>query len=218
VEATDRWYFIHAISNGTNDALLASQYADASLITLPSGYGFSALLGAWRNDGGSNLIRATQRGNEVALKPASAAGGSSSALNPLTGAPLVEFTDVAPIAANTFQSADLNQCIPPGIATRVQGILGHRIATSGALRAYGVAGLSESGSLAGTGTLQGAQFATTAVGASQPTAFGFTAAMCFDVPVVTSQTLYWACHSATIGSTPTVGHSMRITGFSLALH
>lgn len=63
---TDTWYFIWAISDGTNFAIMASLSSTAP--TMPSGYTYKARIGTFRSwdDGGDVMCRSfIQRGNAV---------------------------------------------------------------------------------------------------------------------------------------------------------
>lgn len=212
VEAANTWYYLYAISTGTVDRGLIS--ASSTSPTLPTNYIYYALLGCVRNDASSNFLRFAQNGNKVGINLPSLAAVASANLNPYTGG--VEFTNIAAAAANTFQTADLSRCIPPGIVADVTGILGHTQTTNGTLRGFGVASSSD-GSLTGPGLdsgkiTPGLQVFTTLVTTSQPIVAGFTACGMFTVPIATSQQIVWATNT-NAGSI----HSMRVTGFTLNL-
>lgn len=68
-EGASRWYHIWAIgkSDGTLDGLLSES---ATAPTLPTGYTYKGYLGAVRNNGSSNFVAFSQRGNEVSFKSA----------------------------------------------------------------------------------------------------------------------------------------------------
>lgn len=61
-EASNTWYFVWAIYDGTNKRGLLSTSSTAP--TMPGGYTYKALLGAWRNDGSSNFKVGRQVDNE----------------------------------------------------------------------------------------------------------------------------------------------------------
>ena len=65
-EANSTWYYIWAIYDGTNKRGLIS--ASATAPTLPSGYTYKALIGAWYNDSGGNLVGGVQLGKEFYYK------------------------------------------------------------------------------------------------------------------------------------------------------
>jgi hypothetical protein len=225
-EAANTWYFVHAISDGLNDRLLLS--TSASSPTLPSPYVYSCLLGARRNDNLSNLRRDQQHGNEVALEWNTDAGTADvKLLNPKTGATPIDFTNVAPDANGTLQTANLAQCIPDGIAARVQGILGLTSALGNAavIRRIGLASTTAGSTLASLGVstdvhlavLNGAVVADVS-GASMQTVTplaGFTALSRFDLLVKDDHQIAWA---SLTGSGVAGILSMRVTGYSLALH
>lgn len=60
-EASNTWYSVWIINNGTTDACLLSTSATSP--TMPSGYTFKARVGWVRNDASSNLYRTQQNGN-----------------------------------------------------------------------------------------------------------------------------------------------------------
>lgn len=210
-ENADSWYYVWAISDGTNDRLLLS--ASRTSPTLPTGFTYRALLGAVRNDHSSNFVRFAQRNGDVAIAMASKAGVASANLNPKTGATPAEFTSASCDLLGTFQSVDLAQCIPPAITARVRGIIGQSTDTGGTNYVYAVASRG-SGALDGSNTPSetiGLQLHTTWLAATAGQMFGFYNAASFEVPVHTSQTMYWTTNTGTLR------HNLRINGYTLAL-
>ena len=65
-EANSTWYYIWAIYDGTNKRGLIS--ASATAPTMPAGYTYKALIGAWYNDSGGNLVGGVQFGKEFYYK------------------------------------------------------------------------------------------------------------------------------------------------------
>jgi hypothetical protein len=59
--ANSTWYYVYLISNGTTVASLLSTSSTAP--SLPGGYTFSQLIGAWRTDGSANFLRLWQKGD-----------------------------------------------------------------------------------------------------------------------------------------------------------
>lgn len=213
-EAANTHYFIHAISDGTTDRCLLSTSATSP--TLPTGYIYSALLGSVKNDNSSNFVRFHQHGNAVGIELVYDASttGDTRQVNPRTGA--ADFTDIAPAVAGTFQAADLARCIPANIVARVQGMLG--ITSLSVTRNVGVASTS-TGTLAAPSITTGLQLKklvgpTPASGGATvngTAVAAFSDMLLFDVLVFTSQQIMWA--SSNTGSI----HSMRLTGYTLAL-
>jgi hypothetical protein len=62
-EASNTWYYVYIIYNGTLVRSLLSTSATSP--TLPSGYTYFARVGAVRNDASSNFYRTLQKGNQV---------------------------------------------------------------------------------------------------------------------------------------------------------
>jgi hypothetical protein len=210
-ENADTWYYVWAISDGTNDRLLVS--ASRTSPTLPSGFTYRALLGAARNDHSSNFVRFIQRNCEVAIAVASKAGVASANLNPKTGATPVEFTSASCDTLGAFQSVDLAQCIPPAMTARVRGIIGQSTDSGGTNYVYAVASKG-TGALDGSNTPSeaiGLQLLTSYLNATAGQMFGFYNAASFEVPVHTSQTMYWTTNTGTLR------HNLRINGYTLAL-
>lgn len=60
------WYYFYAISNGVSLNIIASTTRpDSGGPTLPTGYTFTAYLGALRTDGSANLVKTLQLGNRT---------------------------------------------------------------------------------------------------------------------------------------------------------
>lgn len=205
-EAASTWYYVHAISDGTNDRGLFSASADSP--TLPTGYLYSALLGAVRNDAGSNLIRFSQRGNRVMTTQFSSVGAAQL---PMTGG--VDFTAVVIGVAHAWQNVDISKCVPPGIAASVQGFMGGIGATN-----HGFALCSEPGSSGLIGPTLAADIGVQIWMPDQiavwPTGYGnLVTGFPFDVGLSATQGMFWTSSSAAAGATCT----LRVTGYELNL-
>lgn len=207
--AGTQWYYYWAISDGALDKLLLSQSATSP--TLPAGYLYRTLLGAVRIDNAGSFIRFVQRNLDFATDLASAASTTSSVLNPYTGATPAEFTNIAPAAARTLQTADLSRCIPPNLTARVRGLIGSTDTST----PYVYALCPEGATSLAAGPLElleGLQLFQTTGAASGATMLGFGNAAPFDLLVKTSQQISWACHTNT-----SAHHSLRVTGYQLSL-
>lgn len=66
VLAASNWYYVWAISDGTNTNVLGSLSSTAP--TMPGSYSYKRLIGAWRADGTANLLRAYQYNDWVYLQ------------------------------------------------------------------------------------------------------------------------------------------------------
>jgi len=119
-EASDTWYYIHAIYNGTNTNGLISTSATAP--TLPSGYTYSALIGVIRNDSSGDFFPFLQNDRKISVQPHSV------------------FAGVAGVSSLT--SVSLSSHVPP-IAKSCDGWFGHASinVTSGVKVASDVAGI-----------------------------------------------------------------------------
>ncbi len=204
-----QWVYLWAISDGASDRTLFSLSAVSP--TLPAGFTYSLLLGAWRVDASSHLVYGMQRQNSVALDlDLLATDTSLTAQVPFIGGG--SFSSYAFGTAGAYNTVDLSRCIPPGIVARAQGIVGN----TNSISAFYTYALSPLPGLADNflGSTQirgmGLQMPRT-VSEANPQRAGFNGMAHFDIPIQTSQTLYAAC-DVTSGV-----HSMRITGFTLAL-
>jgi hypothetical protein len=207
-ETASTWYYVWAISDGTNDRLLLS--ASATSPTLPTGYVYSALLGAVFNHSGSNLTYFSQRGNRVML---SLTGGSAN-VRPKTGG--VDFTGQLVAAANEWQTVDLAKCIPPNIVAEVHGVIGQASATNTfgiALASMAVPGVGITTSLEAVQGLHVFLMDPIAVWTLAADVGAMYTAAEFSLGIKNSQTLYWTAQSGAAGRTVT----MRVTGFTLNL-
>ncbi|MDM7975249.1 MULTISPECIES: hypothetical protein [Thalassospira] len=101
-EASDTWYYIHAIYNGTSTNGLISTSATAP--TLPSGYTYSALIGVIRNDSSGGFFPFLQNDRQISVQPHSV------------------FAGVAGVSS--FTSVSLSSHVPP-IAKSCDGWFGH---------------------------------------------------------------------------------------------
>jgi hypothetical protein len=119
-EASDTWYYVHAIYNGTSTNGLLSTSATAP--TLPSGYTYSALIGVIRNDSSSDFISFLQNDRKISVLPQDVFSG-------VTG-------------VTSFTSVSLSSHVPP-IAKSCDGWFGHASidVTSGVRVASDTAGL-----------------------------------------------------------------------------
>lgn len=204
-----QWWYFWAIGDGVQAKLLYSQ--SATNPALPAGYLYRALLGAVRLDASGEFVRFVQRNRDVALHLSSAAGTSKSDLNPRTGFPVVEFTNVAPVAARTLQAADLSRCLPPNIVARVRGLIGST--DTGVSYTYAIAPVGYTSLATGTSEiLEGVELYPTAAVAAGAGMLGFANVAVFDHLIRDSQQLAWACHT-----TAAAKHSLRITGYTLSL-
>lgn len=114
-EATSTWYYLWVIYNGTTVAALISTSATSP--TLPSGYTYKALVGAFYNESSGDIRRffqADRRNMQAAA---------------------VVFNSIADSA--TFTSASISLGVPP-IAKTAGGVLGRN--TAGGDAAFAVAG------------------------------------------------------------------------------
>lgn len=199
-EAASTWYYVWAISDGTNDRLLLSSSSSAP--SMPSGYTFKALIGAVYNDSSSNFKRFRQKGRSVAVTTL-VGGATTHAGNPKTNS--FDFTSFPVTTAGTFQAVDLSANIPPDITASVQGILGQ---TSTNSRRMAVATLG-TGNMSSLTDRIGVQLLFSI---NHGTALdGFNGGVNFSVPVSVSQTIYWTADETGADK------SMRITGFELNL-
>jgi hypothetical protein len=64
--ANSTWYYVFLISNGTTVASLLSTSSTAP--TLPGGYTFSQIIGAWRTDGSAAFLRLWQKGDTTTYR------------------------------------------------------------------------------------------------------------------------------------------------------
>lgn len=216
VEAANTWYYLHAISDGTNDRLIIT--ANANGPTLPTGYVYSAFLGALQNDNSSNLRFFMQHGSNVTIENPydGTTTGDSRHLNPQTNS--ADFTSVAPVSADTLQAVSLARCVPPNIVASVTGIIGVTGNTA-VTRYVSIATNGSGNTLSAIGNTTGHTMrrlvgfvpTTTSANANPGSSFGFQDVAAFTVPVRDSQQIVWASSSST-GSI----HTMRITGYTLA--
>lgn len=220
-EAANTWYFVHAISTGAVDRLILS--TSSSSPTLPSGYVYSCLLGAVRNNNSQNFRISTQRGNEVSIDIVYDGNDTGDALqmNPRTNS--ADFTATAVVTNGTFQNVDLARCVPPTIVCRVRGLIGIINTASGSRRQVALCSASNGATMASPSGAQGLFVRTlneaVAVqgGATiaATTVCGFDDVASFEMPLAASQQISF---SAASGSGATGIISMRIVGYTLALH
>jgi hypothetical protein len=103
-ESSNTWYYIWLIGNTAgDDALFLSETYD-SVPTLPSGYDYSALVGAVRNNASSNFVNFYQKGNEVSVERSVAVTITATSVSGLT---LISYVPV------TAASIIGNLCIQP---------------------------------------------------------------------------------------------------------
>lgn len=205
------WYYVWAISDGTNDRTLFSSSATSP--TLPSGYTYSTLLGAWQTTSSSTtLVYGVQYDREAAMNIGPQGNDSSvtTAMVPyiLAGA---QFS-IAQInsVAGQWTAINMTRCIPPNICSAVHGTIGS-VETSAANYIYGIATAAvTTETITGTsfdGTTFGVQLISAGTKASR--SYGFAAAANFSCPVRVSQQIYAAV------DVTTTKHSMRISGYTL---
>lgn len=101
-EASNTWYYVHAVYNGTSTNGLIS--ASATAPTLPSGYTYSALMGVIRNDGSGDFFPFLQKDRKISTQPNSV------------------FASVAGVSS--FTSVSVSSQVPP-IAKSCDGWFGH---------------------------------------------------------------------------------------------
>ncbi len=216
------WFYVFAISDGVTDSVLAS--SSNSGPTLPLGYIYKCLLGAWRiPNSGTTLVPGLQLGTTVNIDiGADAADATTTNQVPFIGG--VPFSAQAIHSPkNILTAVDVSCCIPPGIVRRVRGIIGTAGGSPGTTAvAYAIAPNADASTHTMTGT--GANLispnygvtmlqvpATSAVGTDS--FMGFVAWAPFEVtpnPTAT-QTIYAACDNTA------ARNSMRITGYDLNL-
>lgn len=111
-EASSTWYYVWGIWNGTTFSSLLS--ASATAPTMPSGYTFKMLLGAWRNDGSSNFIAGYQVEDEFTFDALQSAlsGGTATSIT------AVSLASVVPsIAKSAFMRVTCSSPASAGQAT-----------------------------------------------------------------------------------------------------
>lgn len=160
-EAGNTWYYVWAISDGTNFRGLLSTSSTSP--TMPSGYTYKLLVGTVRNDGSSNFVPFYQYGDEV-----------------FTGAQAV-LTNTAPSSTTVLQSLSVSSAIPPNAVT----CKGTMYSEGTDPNDWGII---VAGDANGVGASMGAvaSGSSSANWLSAKRVFSFS-----DVPLLTAQTLYW---------------------------
>lgn len=169
-EASGTFYYLWLIYNGTTVAGLLSTSATAP--TMPATYTHKALVGCVRNDGSSNFIKTTSRGEKVYQ------------------APLVVLSATTPTVAKTFQTLSISAgCPAAAVATSV--IAG---STANANEHYGVASDTNMVGQQGAATNASAGVTLSYSGTSLNPTATFK-----DIPLITAQQIVWtnAAGSAT---------------------
>lgn len=100
-EASNTWYYIWVIYNGTTAAGLISTSSTAP--TMPSGYTYKALVGAVRNDGSSDFIDFKQNGLDYYFSA---------------------WTAIASGNVGASQSITISSLVPSALSTIARGTLG----------------------------------------------------------------------------------------------
>lgn len=160
-EASNTWYYIWAISDGTNYRGLLS--VSSTSPTMPSGYTYKLLVGVVRNDGSSNFVPFYQYGDEV-----------------YTAATQV-LTNTAPGSITVLQSLSISSAVPPN-AISCKGTM-YSEGTDPTDWGMIIAGDSN-----GVGASMGAVASGSASSnwLSAKRVFSFS-----NVPLITAQTVYW---------------------------
>ena len=110
-EATNTWYHIYVIYNGTTVASLLSTSATSP--TMPSGYTFKKYVGAVYNNSSSNFNDFEQRGNNVAIVGAQIGYTTNTSYQTKAGPAILPTTAVTcsgRLQANTNSSVDSGEC------------------------------------------------------------------------------------------------------------
>lgn len=163
LEAASTWYYVWLIykpSTGTMAGLLS---LSSTVLVMPTGYSYKALVGAVRNDAGSNFLTVYQRDRRAWIVET------------------VVFTAKAPAVAGTYENlsgADLTafQALVPPIAKTVKGL-------AGCTTANPLVMVVAADNL-GLGAVQ-------CMGQNAAAFNNFTAAMEFEIPLKTSQNFFW---------------------------
>lgn len=160
-EASNTWYYIWAISDGTNFRGLLS--TSASSPTMPSGYTYKLMVGVVRNDNSSNFVAFYQYQDEV-----------------FTAGTQV-LTNTAPGSVNTLQSLSVSSAVPPNAVT-CKGLM---FAEGVDANDWGIIVAGDSN---GVGASMGAVASGSASSnwLNAKRTFSFS-----DVPLMTAQTIYW---------------------------
>jgi hypothetical protein len=217
------WYSVWAISDGTNvNFFLSAAYSStsggvlssATFPTLPTPYTLACLLGFWLYTP-AGLYKAVQVGNQVYSDVVAWANDTTTtAFVPIINSGVFSSTAINGTAGNASQ-VNLQFCVPYFFVNSVQGIIGETTASTGGN--YVVASYIPPGSSVGTSTYvnpSGPYYGCNSIQLTNTVAtrmLGFYASGSFDVGIFSNQVLY-------VASTSTAArHSMRITGFTLAL-
>lgn len=202
------WYYIFVIHNGTTTAGLLSLSRTAP--ALPSGYTFSAWVGAVWVRATSVFRKFKQLDDIVTLGDITEAGTTGADVNPITS---TEWTAKA-LNTTNWQAVDLAKCVPPTVVKRASFIWGHSSSSgSGNNYTFLAATLATGGSA--PAAVIAAQYGGVIMNyVNRASAvLGFYSAVSFSLPVVTSQTIYIAI----LDTEATANKSLRCTSFELNL-
>lgn len=220
--SANSWFYVWAISTGAFDSVLAS--VSPTSPTLPSGYIYKCLLGAWRiPNTGTVLVSGLQLQNRVNVDiGADATDTTSTAQVPQIGGATFTAKQINS-TKDTLTVVDISKCVPLAIVSRVRGLIGTSGGSAGTTAvAYAIAPNADSSTHIMTGT--GASIvspnygmsmvqipATASVGTDAY--LGFTTWAPFEVsPNLTlTYNIYVACDNTAARNT------MRITGYDLDL-